>query len=343
MDKKYIPEDIGVQPNNSHSDSLAKAQELTQIASEHLKAVEFDIKAKLAEKNWTSVDEGLKFIETEKATLKEEHAKITKEKADNDDRRKELGEHIVEANQHRLKSNEILRQAEQRFQAAIQKEIESQARIELGERQIKELQKSIEYFNNYILPILDDLTAIKNAIYIEVERWQKNTSLKDIFNFVSLRVTKIERMLENVANVEIPEALKIKPPEQSVNNTTSPNPLSNQALSELAEQLKTNFTPIFNLFQDTVSIISMVGFPQKATDICQDLDRLDISFKNNFASEYDVIVEYFKTIAIDFEEIVLQMKNNQNIFKPNGRLAIEHNLDDIYELMPVLRPVREQS
>lgn len=196
------------------SEAVRKAKEATAIAQENFKRTEQETNAKLIEKGWKQIEDGLNYIEERKKGLEEEYKKLEKEKSEFGNEVLKCKRHVEESNEHRLISVEMKKQAEAKYSRAVIMIKDADEKIKVAETEIKSLQDSIIYYDTYIEPILKNLKSVKNAVYVEAEVWQKNESLWKLFKYVTGKIVLLEKLLDNIKNATIPDALKVPEEEQ---------------------------------------------------------------------------------------------------------------------------------
>ena len=324
------PQGSGNRNPSANDDKVKKAKEAADVAEQELRRVDSEVQTKLKEKGWKTIEDGIKELAEKKNEIQKGWDELEKKKIEIYDDKKTLKDNIAEANEHRRISLEMKSKAEERWGLAILKEKEAEDRIALGEIQIKSLKDSVNYFNDNILPVLDTLKSIKSALYTEAERLQHNNSLHSLYQFISNNTAKIEDLLDEVVNVQIPEALLPKAEEENHEGQVE--------TPSTDDLLHNKFTPIWNYLGNAADIFIKMGIGEFGNELWETLSQLDEWYSNNYVNKKEAILQGFKDIAKECEDTISDIIDSPK-YNQHNIDAIIKNLSDMYKLLPILQPV----
>lgn len=203
---------LAKEASSSESLEVSKATEAAQIADQRDKQVESEIKTKLREQGYQSIEEGLKDVKS---------------------KMEEANQHLETARQQEQSINDQLEAIEQEKQkvtnayaivkereATIDARLEEAIRLENGQKELttkseilrQEVQAVIDYHNANIVPCVKALRKSVKTIYtlwtvLENSKGYDKETLSEYIvnglNFIGRKTNVLDRYLENVKGTEV--------------------------------------------------------------------------------------------------------------------------------------------
>jgi len=148
---------------------------------------------------------------------------------------------------------------------------------------------------------------------------------------------KAQDIASREANVELRERL-VAEREELMNSVERQELQETEKYNSLVEQLKRSFSQISALLGDNANILIKAGFRRFGHHLWDEIEQMEDWNKNDLGGHCDTIVEWMKGEVDGCNKKAVLMARNPKQYGENAHNRIVDNLEEIYELLPVLKP-----
>jgi len=201
--------------------------------------------------------------------------------------------------------------------------------------------KSVEDLEARILELMDREEALTKA-KTEFEH-TKATELSSLqkdkaeYKLIETTITKREaQCTSRESDLQIRQSL-IDKRESLLNATEKLKLAETEVYNSIVEQLKRTFPKLISLMRDNANVIINAGFGL-GDDLWDETETLEKRFSDEYPKHASKIIEWLKGEIQDCNDTAVTMARSPKVYAEKDFNEIVDNLEDIYELMPILKP-----
>jgi len=216
--------------------------------------------------------------------------------------------------------------------------VESQRQAVFAENDIKDtddLQVKITEVADKETQLAKDYMAFENKKATELSEIQKHKAE------LEQKTAELNKKAQDVAgrevNVELREQL-VAEREELMNSVERQELQETEKHNSLVEQLKRGFSQISNLLGENANILIKAGFRKLGYGLWDEIEQMEDWNKNDIGGHCDTIVKWMKDEVDDCNKKAVLMARDPKQYGENTHNRIVDNLEEIYELLPVLKP-----
>lgn len=216
--------------------------------------------------------------------------------------------------------------------------VESQRQAVFAQNDIKDtedLQAKIKEVADKETQLAKDYMAFENKKATELSEIQKQKA--ELEQKDAELNKKAQDIAGREANVELREQLATER-EELMNSVERQELQETEKYNLLVEQLKRSFSQISNLLGANANILIKAGFRKLGHHLWDEIEQMEDWNKNDLGGHCDTIVEWMKGEVDDCNKKAVLMARNPQQYGENTHNRIVDNLEEIYELLPVLKP-----
>lgn len=184
--------------------AVKKAKDQAEIASAENKKVEVEIKTKLAQQGYQSIEEGLKTIEQ----MKQDAQKMLQSAQEIEGSAVALKEEFEVEKEKAVHALEVLKERESLINSRLERAVRTEQTLQVQDNRYatakQELQTLIEYHQSHIRPCVKSLRAVSQTIYTWIDLLNDTKyDFAPLYNYIC----KVTKHLDNYIN-NVPKSIR---------------------------------------------------------------------------------------------------------------------------------------